>query len=56
MAGRKITVIGSINMDLVTSTNQIPKVGETVLGHSFIPYRVERVRIKRLLQLGLVQM
>ncbi|MDR7075640.1 ribokinase [Neobacillus niacini] len=35
MAGRKITVIGSINMDLVTSTNQIPKVGETVLGQSF---------------------
>ncbi|SDN34923.1 ribokinase [Bacillus sp. OK048] len=35
MAGRKVTVIGSINMDLVTSTNQIPKVGETVLGHSF---------------------
>jgi ribokinase len=35
MVGRKITVIGSINMDLVTSTTQIPKVGETVLGHSF---------------------
>ena len=35
MAGRKITVIGSINMDLVTSTTQIPKVGETVLGQSF---------------------
>lgn len=35
MTGRKITVIGSINMDLVTSTNKIPKVGETVLGHSF---------------------
>jgi ribokinase len=35
MAGRKITVIGSINMDLVTSTTIIPKVGETVLGHSF---------------------
>jgi ribokinase len=35
MTGRKVTVIGSINMDLVTSTTQIPKVGETVLGHSF---------------------
>jgi ribokinase len=35
MDGRKITVIGSINMDLVTSTTQIPKVGETVLGQSF---------------------
>ncbi|MEH7275333.1 ribokinase [Neobacillus vireti] len=35
MNGKKITVIGSINMDLVTSTNQIPKVGETVLGDSF---------------------
>jgi ribokinase len=35
MTERKITVIGSINMDLVTSTAQIPKVGETVLGQSF---------------------
>lgn len=35
MAGKKITVIGSINMDLVTNTNQIPKVGETLLGDSF---------------------
>jgi ribokinase len=31
----KITVVGSINMDLVTNTSQIPKVGETVLGNSF---------------------
>jgi ribokinase len=35
MTGRRITVIGSINMDLVTRTTQIPKVGETVLGQSF---------------------
>ncbi|MFB3162455.1 ribokinase [Neobacillus sp. 179-J 1A1 HS] len=35
MNGRKVTVIGSINMDLVTSTTRIPKVGETVLGNSF---------------------
>jgi ribokinase len=35
MSNQKITVIGSINMDLVTSTNIIPKVGETVLGDSF---------------------
>ncbi|MBU7594578.1 ribokinase [Metabacillus halosaccharovorans] len=31
----KIVVIGSINMDLVTQTNTIPKVGETVLGEHF---------------------
>ncbi|MGM7721399.1 ribokinase [Metabacillus sp. Hm71] len=31
----KITVIGSINMDLVTKTNKIPKIGETVIGDSF---------------------
>lgn len=31
----KILVIGSINMDLVTQTNTVPKVGETVLGKSF---------------------
>ncbi|WP_226670804.1 ribokinase [Metabacillus litoralis] len=30
-----ILVIGSINMDLVTETNIIPNVGETVLGDSF---------------------
>lgn len=35
MTDRKITVIGSINMDLVTSTTQMPKVGETVIGQSF---------------------
>lgn len=31
----KITVIGSINMDLVTETKVVPKAGETVLGRSF---------------------
>ncbi|MDN4608934.1 ribokinase [Sporosarcina highlanderae] len=35
MSKSKITVIGSINMDLVTSTSRIPKVGETLLGDSF---------------------
>ncbi|WP_121663623.1 ribokinase [Metabacillus litoralis] len=35
MKERKILVIGSINMDLVTQTNIVPKVGETVLGTSF---------------------
>ncbi|WP_332631555.1 ribokinase [Halalkalibacter flavus] len=35
MSKRKITVIGSINMDLVTITNIRPQVGETVLGESF---------------------
>ena len=32
---KKITVIGSINMDLVTQTNSVPKMGETVMGQSF---------------------
>lgn len=31
-----ITVVGSINMDLVVSMKEIPKVGETVLGSSFL--------------------
>ena len=35
MKNRKITVIGSINMDLVTSTNRVPILGETVMGESF---------------------
>lgn len=32
---KKITVIGSINMDLVTTTNQVPTMGETVMGNTF---------------------
>ncbi|RBW69320.1 ribokinase [Bacillus taeanensis] len=36
MSDSKITVIGSINMDLVTSTNVIPNQGETVLGTNFL--------------------
>lgn len=35
MAASKIIVVGSINMDLVTSTNRIPAVGETVIGDAF---------------------
>jgi len=30
-----ITVIGSINMDLVTITSQLPKIGETLFGQQF---------------------
>ena len=36
MKKNKIVVIGSINMDLVTSANVFPKVGETVIGTSFL--------------------
>lgn len=35
MASNKIVVIGSINMDLVTQTQAVPRLGETVLGTSF---------------------
>jgi len=31
----KITVVGSINMDLVTITSQVPKTGETLFGDRF---------------------
>ncbi|MEH7125474.1 MULTISPECIES: ribokinase [unclassified Bacillus (in: firmicutes)] len=31
----KITVVGSINMDLVTITDQVPQIGETLLGNRF---------------------
>lgn len=31
----KITVVGSINMDLVTITAQVPQIGETLLGKQF---------------------
>lgn len=36
MKKNKIVVIGSINMDLVTSANVFPKIGETVIGTSFL--------------------
>ncbi|WP_129595827.1 ribokinase [Anaerophilus nitritogenes] len=32
---RKITVIGSMNMDLVANVDHMPKVGETIIGKSF---------------------
>lgn len=35
MKNPKVLVVGSINMDLVTQTNTIPRVGETVLGENF---------------------
>jgi ribokinase len=35
LKSKKITVLGSINMDLVTSTNRVPVMGETVMGESF---------------------
>ncbi len=35
MTQPKITVIGSINMDLVTQSSRFPKVGETLLGDGF---------------------
>ncbi|GHI00451.1 ribokinase [Neobacillus kokaensis] len=31
----KITVVGSINMDIVTITDQLPKMGETLIGNQF---------------------
>jgi ribokinase len=35
LKSKKITVLGSINMDLVTFTNRVPVMGETVMGESF---------------------
>lgn len=32
----KITVVGSMNMDLVVRTDEIPKIGETVLGNELL--------------------
>ena len=34
----EILVVGSLNMDLVVSTDRRPKVGETILGNSFSTY------------------
>ncbi|MGJ9382621.1 ribokinase [Salipaludibacillus sp. CF4.18] len=35
MKRRSLTVVGSINMDMVTTTEVVPSKGETVLGESF---------------------
>ncbi|MFD4180795.1 ribokinase [Rhodococcus sp. NPDC058514] len=35
MPAPRITVLGSINMDLVTTTPRLPAPGETILGHTF---------------------
>jgi ribokinase len=32
---KKVLVIGSINMDLVTKTSRVPKIGETLIGEAF---------------------
>jgi ribokinase len=36
MAGPRIVVVGSANMDLVGNGARLPKPGETVLGHEFV--------------------
>lgn len=33
--GKRILVVGSINLDLVVSTNRIPQIGETITGKDF---------------------
>ncbi|WP_231912671.1 PfkB family carbohydrate kinase, partial [Rhodococcus sp. EPR-157] len=35
MAATRVAVLGSINMDLTTHTERLPRPGETVLGDSF---------------------
>ncbi len=35
----KVVVIGSLNMDLVTRAERLPRAGETLIGQSFEPGR-----------------
>ena len=49
-----ITVIGSLNMDLVVQMNAFPKQGETILGNSFQTVPVAKELIKQLPLLVLV--
>ena len=35
MSESKITVVGSLNMDLVVVTDQHPEIGETIIGKDF---------------------
>lgn len=38
----KITVIGSLNMDLAVTTPRVPALGETILGSGFMAAPGER--------------
>ncbi|MFC4986057.1 hypothetical protein ACFPFV_12310 [Salinicoccus siamensis] len=51
----KITVIGSINMDLVTITENMPKQGETLRAKASRPYRAVKVPTRQLPLPDLVQ-
>lgn len=41
-------VFGSINMDLVVRTPQLPVPGETLLGHEFLLHLGEKGQIRQL--------
>ena len=43
----KITVVGSINADLVTRCSRFPQAGETVFGDDFTVFPGAKVLIKR---------
>ena len=45
-----ITVVGSINMDIVCQTDVFPQQGETVLGQRFETIPGGKVPIKQLLR------
>lgn len=44
---KKVVVVGSINMDLVTRCKRAPKGGETLLERSFSKYLVEKELTKQ---------
>ena len=43
----KISVVGSINMDMTVTAEKIPKKGETITGRECIIFPAEKVRIKQ---------
>ena len=49
---KHIYVVGSMSMDLVVSTDQVPSKGETVLGNTFSLHQVVKARIKQWQQQG----
>ena len=44
--GKKILVVGSMNMDLIVTTNRFPADGETVSGLSSVPHREAKAQLR----------
>lgn len=56
MKKKKVFILGSINMDLVISSERMAKEGETISGKGFSLIRVGKVQIRLLPLVNLAEM